>query len=177
MVDRHRRLAASPRPALAKADDFKSGNQPPTVNMLVGFVAGTLTVMVVALLYCLLRRKVIPLGKQRRGLKGELKVQERNLETEILKPTFRFHSLVMALNDAGKEVNESLKYDKISLRRFDLEELEKATNNFSLDCLLGSGAFGTVYKGTFELEGTLAIKRAHRESFFSTEEFRNGQIR
>lgn len=72
----------------------------------------------------------------------------------------------------GKEY-KSFKYDKISLRRFDFEELERATNNFSQDSLLGSGAFGNVYKGTFELEGTLAIKRAHCESFLTVEEFRN----
>jgi interleukin-1 receptor-associated kinase 1 len=75
--------------------------------------------------------------------------------------------------DAGKQF-KSLKYDKISLRCFNLEELERATQNFSQDCLLGSGAFGNVYKGTFELEGILAIKRAHSESFLSMEEFRNG---
>lgn len=69
---------------------------------------------------------------------------------------------------AGKE------HDKISLRYFDFKELERATKNFSQDCLLGSGAFGNVYKGTFDLEGTLAIKRAHSESFSSVEEFRNG---
>lgn len=55
-----------------------------------------------------------------------------------------------------------------------MEELEKATNNFSEECLVGSGAFGNVYKGTFEIEGTLAIKRAHADSFQSVEEFRNG---
>ena len=56
------------------------------------------------------------------------------------------------------------------MRRFQLEELEKATKNFSADCLLGSGAFGNVYKGTFEVEGMLAIKRAHAESYQSVEE-------
>lgn len=74
---------------------------------------------------------------------------------------------------AGKE-HKSFEYDKISLRYFDFKELERATKNFSQDCLLGSGAFGNVYKGTFDLEGTLAIKRAHSESFSSVEEFRNG---
>ncbi|CAI8608977.1 unnamed protein product [Vicia faba] len=72
----------------------------------------------------------------------------------------------------GKEYR-SLKYDKTSLRCFKIEELERATQNFSQDCLLGSGAFGNVYKGTFELEGILAIKRPHSESFLSVEEFRN----
>lgn len=61
------------------------------------------------------------------------------------------------------------------LRRFQLEELVKATNNFSQECLLGSGGFGNVYKGTFDVEGTLAIKRAHSDSYQSLEEFRNGK--
>ncbi|XP_073227015.1 receptor-like cytoplasmic kinase 176 isoform X2 [Cicer arietinum] len=43
-------------------------------------------------------------------------------------------------NLKGKEF-ESLKYEKISIRCFNLEELERATKNFSQDCLLGSGAF------------------------------------
>nr|KYP63327.1 Receptor-like protein kinase THESEUS 1 [Cajanus cajan] len=94
--------------------------------------------MVLASLYFLFRRKVIPFLK---SLKG-------------------------------KE-QSSFKYDKISLRHFDFQELERATKNFSQDCLLGSGAFGNVYKGTFDLEGTLAIKRAHSESFSTVEEFRN----
>ncbi|PPD67849.1 hypothetical protein GOBAR_DD35273 [Gossypium barbadense] len=66
-----------------------------------------------------------------------------------------------------------LKAEKLKLRYFKLEELEKATENFSADCLLGSGAFGNVYKGSFEGEGTFAIKRAHVESYQTTEEFRN----
>uniref|UniRef100_A0A7N0TV39 non-specific serine/threonine protein kinase n=1 Tax=Kalanchoe fedtschenkoi TaxID=63787 RepID=A0A7N0TV39_KALFE len=65
------------------------------------------------------------------------------------------------------------------LRRFQLEELRKATNNFSQDCLLGAGGFGNVYRGTFE-EGlqtvSLAIKKAHAESHLSIHEFRNEVI-
>lgn len=50
----------------------------------------------------------------------------------------------------------------------------KATRNFDRDCMLGCGAFANVYKGTFDDLGTLAIKRAHADSFQSVEEFRNG---
>lgn len=60
------------------------------------------------------------------------------------------------------------------LKPFQLEQLQKATNNFSQECLVGSGAFGNVYRGTFDGEGTLAIKKAHTESYTSTEEFENG---
>ncbi|XP_022640172.1 probable LRR receptor-like serine/threonine-protein kinase At5g45780 [Vigna radiata var. radiata] len=112
-------------------------------KMLLEFIAGIFSAMVVALLYWLFRKKVIPFLKQRKTLK------------------------------AGKE-HKSFEHDTISLRCFDFKEVEKATANFSEDCLLGSGAFGNVYKGTFELEGTLAIKRAHFESFTSVDEFRNG---
>ncbi|KAM1202131.1 hypothetical protein ACFX2J_018119 [Malus domestica] len=58
------------------------------------------------------------------------------------------------------------------LRRFQLDELVKATKNFSSECLLGSGAFANVFKGTFDDLGTLAIKRT-ANSFHSVEEFRN----
>ncbi|XP_077246273.1 putative serine/threonine-protein kinase PBL9 [Tasmannia lanceolata] len=64
----------------------------------------------------------------------------------------------------------------LNLRRFQFEELEKATKNFSPEYLVGSGAFGNVYKGTFD-EGVLAIKRAHADSYDSVEEFRNGNRR
>ncbi|KAK7262997.1 hypothetical protein RJT34_30581 [Clitoria ternatea] len=132
-------VEASP-PATAQSP-LKNRSGSSAHNMLLEFLAGISTVMLVTLLYYFFRRKVIPVLKQHKTLKG-------------------------------KE-NESFKYDKIPLRRFEFEELEKATKNFSQDCLLGSGAFGNVYKGTFDLEGTLAIKRAHSDSFLSVEDFRN----
>ncbi|KAI9109764.1 hypothetical protein K1719_019394 [Acacia pycnantha] len=140
MDDRHRNLLAAPPQEMEKPPNSKSSYYQ---TMLIGSVCGILflTVMVVALVYCFIKRKG--------------------------------NSLKCRRSSKGAEDEKSLKYDKISLRRFGLEELKKATNNFSPDCLLGSGAFGTVYKGTFESEGTLAIKRAHGESFLSKAEFIN----
>lgn len=61
------------------------------------------------------------------------------------------------------------------LRKFQVEELENATNHFAKECLIGSGAFGNVYKGTFEGDITLAIKKARDDSYTSIKEFRNGK--
>ncbi|KAL1553738.1 hypothetical protein AAHA92_14371 [Salvia divinorum] len=63
---------------------------------------------------------------------------------------------------------------KMKLRRFRLEELQKATENFSQDFLIGRGSFANVYRGAFPVEGTLAIKMPHSEAYTSIEEFRNG---
>lgn len=46
--------------------------------------------------------------------------------------------------------------------RFTIEEIYKATNNFSPAAKIGQGGFGTVYKGRLD-DGTLvAIKRAKK---------------
>lgn len=79
-----------------------------------------------------------------------------------------------AIDFGAKKKSGNLDAEEVTLRRFQLEELAKATGNFSPDCLVGSGAFGNVYTGTFDVEGTLAIKKAHADSFTSTDEFRNG---
>ncbi|KAL4186587.1 hypothetical protein AMTRI_Chr09g34650 [Amborella trichopoda] len=75
-----------------------------------------------------------------------------------------------------KKSKGSLDYRERKLRRFLLQELQKATGNFSVECLVGAGAFGNVYRGIFEGDGaieTLAIKRAHADSYMSLEEFQN----
>ncbi|KAL6226975.1 hypothetical protein ACLB2K_000934 [Fragaria x ananassa] len=113
-----------------------------------GFVIGILTVVIVALLYFLCSKKLIPALRRRRE-EGKLSPKKHALK--------------------GRLKHE----EKINLRRFHLEELVKATKNFDNDCMLGSGAFANVYKGTFEDLGTVAIKRSHADSFQSVEEFRN----
>ncbi|KAG0474419.1 hypothetical protein HPP92_014105 [Vanilla planifolia] len=60
------------------------------------------------------------------------------------------------------------------LRQYRFSQVEKATDSFSEERLMGSGAFGKVYKGEFdEDKRTLAIKIAHSESFVSAVEFKN----
>ncbi|XP_057723457.1 probable serine/threonine-protein kinase PBL18 [Arachis stenosperma] len=131
MVDGYRSMVENPSPM-----------RNATNHMMLGFLAGISTVMLVAaILFCLFGTKLIALFKQHRTLKG-------------------------------KEY-KSFKDETMPLRRFTFDEIERATKNFSQEFLLGSGAFGNVYKGNFELEGTLAIKRAHGESFLSIDEFRN----
>ncbi|KAL5557518.1 hypothetical protein UlMin_039754 [Ulmus minor] len=110
-----------------------------------GISVGVLTVLVVSSLYYLFKSKLLPALKRRR--------QRRQLPPMKAKGMY--------------------KNERVVLKRFQLEDLVKATKNFSQDCLLGSGAFGNVYKGTFDVEGTLAIKRPHAESYQSLEEFRN----
>ncbi|KAH0969199.1 hypothetical protein GBA52_028924 [Prunus armeniaca] len=127
--------------AVASPPSPSSGHSHQT-HILGGFVVGILTVLVVALLFYLIKTKLLP--------------------------ALRHRKLPQKLGQKG-----NLKEEKILLRRFQLEELVKATKNFSKDCLLGCGAFGSVYQGTFDDLQTLAIKRTHADSFQSAEEFRN----
>lgn len=63
----------------------------------------------------------------------------------------------------------------MELRRYRFNELKKATNSFSDERLIGSGAFGKVYRGVLgDEKRTVAIKKAHSWSKESAEEFRNG---
>ncbi|KAK9062049.1 hypothetical protein SSX86_019233 [Deinandra increscens subsp. villosa] len=73
----------------------------------------------------------------------------------------------------GKNKKDKMDAHELMLRKFQVEELEIATNNFDKECLIGSGAFGNVYKGTFEGDVILAVKKARDDSYTSTHEFRN----
>lgn len=59
------------------------------------------------------------------------------------------------------------------LHRFTLQELERATDNFSDRFYIGEGGFGKVYKGILENGKAVAIKCASNESAQRQLEFRN----
>ncbi|KAG9137982.1 hypothetical protein Leryth_019369 [Lithospermum erythrorhizon] len=70
-------------------------------------------------------------------------------------------------------ISGDLDEERHTLRQYKVEEVQKATQNFSKECLVGSGAYGNVYKGSFGEEGTLAVKKLHTDSYVSIEDFKN----
>lgn len=134
--------------------------------VVASVAASTISSILVVALFCYLcKRKLFPILKQRFKKKGQWLF--------VLQILCEFFLLINLSSELGKWWLGSLKFENILLRRFQLVEQEKATNNFSQDCLLGSGAFGNVYKGDFNVEGKLAIKRPLADSYQSVEEFRN----
>lgn len=53
--------------------------------------------------------------------------------------------------------------DVDQLRRFSLEELQLATDNFSNENILGRGGFGMVYRGRLEDGSLVAVKRLENQ--------------
>ncbi|CAN1176055.1 Probable receptor-like protein kinase At1g11050 [Linum perenne] len=70
-----------------------------------------------------------------------------------------------------------VRFAKMGLQWFRLQELERATDGFSSKNMVGKGTFGVVYRGTLEVEGgssLVAVKELLEvESFGNEKEFAN----
>ncbi|KAH9607164.1 hypothetical protein KSS87_005089 [Heliosperma pusillum] len=60
----------------------------------------------------------------------------------------------------------------VESQQYDLETLQAATNNFSIDNKIGGGAFGLVYKGNLLDGQEIAVKRLSHDSSQGEKEFR-----
>ncbi|WOG90620.1 hypothetical protein DCAR_0309864 [Daucus carota subsp. sativus] len=70
------------------------------------------------------------------------------------------------------EVKLQVRQD-LDLPLFGFTQIENATDNFSDDNKIGSGGFGTVYKGILEEGSEIAVKRLSKDSNQGVEEFMN----
>ncbi|PIN00684.1 Non-specific serine/threonine protein kinase [Handroanthus impetiginosus] len=66
-----------------------------------------------------------------------------------------------------------IKREDLELPLFDLATIAAATNDFSVENLIGEGGFGPVYKGNLSVEQVIAVKRMSETSTQGLEEFKN----
>ncbi|KAK4420699.1 G-type lectin S-receptor-like serine/threonine-protein kinase [Sesamum alatum] len=65
------------------------------------------------------------------------------------------------------------KNEDLELPLFKWATIVAATNNFSMENMIGEGGFGPVYRGTLSAEEEIAVKRLSRTSRQGLEEFKN----
>ncbi|KAH9619854.1 hypothetical protein KSS87_009498 [Heliosperma pusillum] len=75
-------------------------------------------------------------------------------------------------NGFASETNGEIFSDVESLQ-YNFTTLQHATNNFSSDCKLGEGGFGSIYKGTLQDGKEIAVKRLSRSATHGVQEFKN----
>ncbi|KAL8128383.1 hypothetical protein AgCh_015101 [Apium graveolens] len=78
----------------------------------------------------------------------------------------------LALDTEQYQSKES-QLEDLELPLIDLLTIEKATNYFSVNNILGEGGFGPVYKGLLEDGREVAVKRLSKTSRQGTDEFKN----
>jgi serine/threonine protein kinase len=75
--------------------------------------------------------------------------------------------------NGGFMLRHQISTQKAPAKIFSSEELEKATNNYSKDCILGKGGYGTVYKGILADHTVVAIKKSKFVDQTQIEQFIN----
>ncbi|KAK7271989.1 hypothetical protein RJT34_28304 [Clitoria ternatea] len=84
---------------------------------------------------------------ERQKIKAEKKSQKR-MQTRIR---------AMHEEEERKKASDASAHNKIQFRRYDIREIEVATNYFDNDLQIGEGGYGPVYKGVLD-DTTVAIK-------------------
>ncbi|XP_058748507.1 probable L-type lectin-domain containing receptor kinase S.5 [Vicia villosa] len=73
--------------------------------------------------------------------------------------------------DAYPEIENQIQHSSMGPKKFELQELIKATGAFSQSNKLGQGGFGTVYKGVLGNNKEIAVKRVSKNSRQGKQEF------
>ncbi|XP_073289179.1 probable LRR receptor-like serine/threonine-protein kinase At1g06840 [Primulina huaijiensis] len=77
----------------------------------------------------------------------------------------------MQVEVGKKEPNPKLPMKMDGIKAFSFEDLQMATNSFSVSAQIGQGGYGKVYKGALADSGVVAIKRAQQGSLQGDKEF------
>ncbi|KAK9936188.1 hypothetical protein M0R45_013044 [Rubus argutus] len=131
-----------------------SGSLTKKAKLAISIVSVLLFFLVVFLVYWLAKRK--SKGKERPD----------KFVSRVLTGSTYFEKSTADLDDENT-INSS------ELPFFNLSTIYVATNNFSASNKLGTGGFGSVYKGVFSNGKEIAVKRLSKHSGQGIEEFKN----